>query len=83
MRSNDIYNMTVRLHAIEKQIEYYTNLNYSESVNYSCNNVPHLCMGLDEEDFYEVKQKLVSLLQEKYNKKLNKITTTANNIKYS
>ena len=83
MKSSDILNKTNNLYAIERQIEYYTNLEYSECNNCWCNSVPHLCMGLDEEDFNEVKQKFILLLQEKYNQKLQQITSIAGNSKYN
>ena len=83
MKSNDIFNETTKLCAIEKQIEYYTNLEYSQSNCHLCNNVPKLSIGLDEEDFNEVKQKLISLLQEKYNQKLKQITSMADSSKYN
>lgn len=83
MKSNDIFNETTKLCAIEEQIEYYTNLEYSRSNCHLCNNVPKLSIGLDEEDFNEVKQKLISILQEKYNQKLKQITSMANDSKYN
>ena len=70
VRSRNVTNISNELEAIERQIEYFNDIEYSSCLNHYCgNSTPYPFSGLDEEDFYYIKKSLVKMLNDCHNKK--------------
>lgn len=70
MRQRNTTNINSELRAIGGEIEYIEKLEYSESFDVHCGGGhPVLLSSLDKDDFYRVKEKILKLMKECYNKK--------------
>ena len=82
VRPRNTTNIHSELKAIERQIEYFDSVEYSSSLNhYCCGSTLYPFSGLDEEDFYYVKNSLVKMLNECYNKKSQELIDFCQNNK--
>lgn len=82
VRPRNTTNIHSELKAIERQIEYFDGVEYSSSLNHYCGgSTPYPFSGLDEEDFYHVKNSLVKMLNECYNKKSQELIDFCQNNK--
>lgn len=73
MRERNTTNINNELCAIDKQIKYFEKeLEYYDSSRYGHDWIYPLS-GLDEEDFYEIKNKIVEMLKHYYNKKADEL----------
>ena len=74
MRERNTTNINSELSAIERQVKYFEELEYKEGLNvYYGGGQLYPLFGLDEEDFYRIKDKIVEMLKECYNKKSNEM----------
>lgn len=81
MAEKSLANLCGELTAIEKQIQYWISLDYTDNLNAYCNNFPHPFTGLDEDDFYDFKSSIVESLRNYREKKLNTIISACNDAK--
>lgn len=74
MRERSTTNINGELNAIERQIKYFEELKYEGGLNvYYGSGYPYPLSGLDEEDFYRIKDKIIEMLKDCYNKKSNEM----------
>lgn len=70
VRERNTTNIHSELMAIERQIEYFNGIEYSSCLNHYCGgSTPYPFSGLDEEDFYHIKNSLIRMLNDCHNKK--------------
>lgn len=73
MRERNVTNIASELNVIKSHIEYYEKLEYNDGYNVYANNVRYPFSGLDEEDFCRIRDKIVEMLKECFNKKSNEM----------
>ena len=70
VRERNTTNIHSELKAIERQIEYFNSIEYSSCLNHYCGgSTPYPFSGLNEEDFYHIKNSLIRMLNDCHNKK--------------
>lgn len=74
MKERNVTNIASELNVIKSHIEYYEKLEYKDGYNvYLGSNIRYPFSGLDEEDFYQNKNKIIEMLKECFNKKSNEM----------
>lgn len=73
MKERNITNITNELCAIDRQINYFEELKYYENFTLCCGAQPYPLSGLDEEEFNKIKNKIVEMLKNCYNKKSDEL----------
>lgn len=74
MKERNVTNIASELNVIKSHIEYYEKLEYEDGYNvYLGSNIRYPFSGLDEEDFYQIKNKIIEMLKECFNKKSNEM----------
>lgn len=73
MRERNTTNINNELCAIERQIAYFEGLEYSECLKNYGGCQPYPLSGLDKEDFYKIKDKIIEMLNDCYNKKSDEL----------
>ncbi len=82
MRERNTTNINSELNAIERQIDFFEKLKYEEGLNAYCGGgQPYPLSGLDEEDFHNIKNKIVEMLKDCYNKKSDEMIEFVKNNK--
>lgn len=69
MRERNVTNITSELNVIRNHLEYYEKLEYVDGYNVYTGNIRYPFSGLDEDDFYRIKNKIIDMLKECFNKK--------------
>lgn len=72
-RELNITNINAELAEIENQIDIFTNLKHHYTHCYTGIGDSVTLAGLEEEDFNKVKNQIIRMLKEAYNKKLDKL----------
>ena len=81
-RERNSTNIHSELKAIETQIEYFNGIEYSSCLNhYQGGSTPYPFSGLDEEDFYYIKNSLIKMLNDCHNKKSQELIDFLSNNK--
>lgn len=74
MEERNITNIASELNVIKSHIKYYENLEYKNGYNvYLSGSVRYPFSGLGEEDFCQIKNKIIEMLKECFNKKINEM----------
>ena len=73
MNERNATNISSELCRIEENIKYFEELKYHEGVNVYEGNHLYLSCGLSEEDFNKIKNKIVEMLKDCYNKKSDEL----------
>lgn len=82
MRERNTTNISSELNTITDQIKYFEELEYEDGFNVYCNGAPYPFLGVDEEDFYKIRNKVVEMLKECFNKKNSEMIKFCNSQKY-
>lgn len=85
MLERNTTNINYELCSINTQIEYFEGLKYSECLKSYGGGQPYPLSGLDEEDFYKIKNKVIEMLKDCYNKKSDELIKfcTTNKFKHN
>ena len=83
VRERNTTNIHSELKAIERQLEYFKDIKYSPGLNhtYGDGTTPYPFSGLDKEDFYHIKNSLIEMLNDCYNKKSQELIDFLSNNK--
>lgn len=74
-------NISSEMEVIQKQIKRFSELEYNPAYNVYQNNVLYPFLGVEEEDFYNIRNTVVKMLKECYNKKADEMIKLCEELK--
>ena len=74
-------NISSEMEVIKKQIKRFSELEYNPAYNVYQNDVPYPFLGVEEEDFYNIRNTVVKMLKECYNKKADEMIKLCEELK--
>jgi len=74
-------NINSEMYVIKQQIDRFSNLDYKNGYNVYEGNTPYPFLGVDEEDFYKIRDTVVNMLKECYKKKADEMIALCEELK--